>query len=154
MRCGGNCRECHWCSSGTVTDVVPMFWDVFTRLGVDQAWLSDPFQLSKTAWGRKLLSQGRGVAATLAGCSFEDCCKTSRKTPASSARPPAFSARPPASTRTSTATTSASVPGYASSPLPGSGRIEETGGRDVRDSHPYPAASTPTPPPARPRSTT
>ena len=34
MRCGGNCHECHWCTTGTVTDVVTMMWDVFKRLGV------------------------------------------------------------------------------------------------------------------------
>ena len=47
MRCGCNC-QCHWCTIGTVTDVVTMMWDVFKRLGVEEAPRADPFQLSKT----------------------------------------------------------------------------------------------------------
>ena len=35
------------------TDVVTMMWDVFKRLGVEEALLSDPFQL---------LAEGRGAA--------------------------------------------------------------------------------------------
>ena len=128
MRCGGNCHECHWCTTGTVTDVVTMMWDVFKRLGVEEARLADPFQLSRTDGGRRMLAEGRGAAT-----------------------PPA---RPPKSTSSSARPPATLVPGYASSRWPGSGRIEETGGRDVRDSHPYPPVTTPAPPPPRPRSTT
>ena len=128
MRCGGNCHECHWCTTGTVTDVVTMMWDVFKRLGVEEARLADPFQLSRTDGGRRMLAEGRGAAT-----------------------PPA---RPPKSTSSSARPPATLVPGYASSRWPGSGRIEETGGRDVRDSHPYPPVTTPALPPPRPRSTT
>ena len=90
-------------------------------LGLDQARLSNLFQLSKTSWGRELLAEGRGVAEPPLA---KAASKIAAKRPA----------RPPTSSGTSTAWTS--VPGYASSRLPGSGRIEETGGPDW-DSHPY-----------------
>ena len=55
-------RGNHWCTTGTVTDVVTMMRDVFKRLGVDEARLADPFQLSRTDWGRRMLAEGRGAA--------------------------------------------------------------------------------------------
>ena len=109
--------------------------------GVEEARLADLFQLSRTDWGRRMLAEGRGAAtAPLAQAHSKQAAK-----------PPA---RPPKSTSSSARPPATLSPGYASSRLPQSGRIEETGGRDVRDFHPYPPVTTPAPPPPRPRSTT
>ena len=108
MRCGGNCHECHWCTTGTVTDVVTMMWDVFKRLGVEEARLADPFQLSRIDWGRRMLAEARGAATA-------PLAKSHSK---QAAKPPA---RPPKSTSSSPRPPATLVPGYASSRLPGSG---------------------------------
>ena len=79
-----------------------------------------------------MLAEGRGAAtAPLAKAHSKQAAK-----------PPA---RPPKSTSSSARPPATLVLGYASSRLPGSGRIEEAGGRDVRDSHPYPPVTTPAP---------
>ena len=111
------------------TDVVTMMWDVFKRLGVEEALLSDPFQL---------LAEGRGAAtAPLA----KDHSKQAAKPPARPPESTSSSARPPATL----------VPGYASSRLV-EGLRRLVG--DFPDSHPYPPVTTRAPPPPRPRSTT
>ena len=80
--------QCHWCTTCSVTDVVTMMRDVFKRLGVEEARLADPFQLSRTDWGRRMLAEGRGAAtAPLAKAHSKQAAKPPARPPKSTSSP-------------------------------------------------------------------